>query len=104
MRQVLHGDIIAAARSLREIAPQDRAAAICAMLYHAHSADKFRKRTGAPHRQWGNGSLMAAALPRPKQGEPSLSDLDYLAALQLILLGVLEWKQSRRPKCRRHVA
>jgi len=104
MRQVLHGDIIAAARSLLEIAPQDRAAAICVMLYHAHSADKFRKRTGGSHRQWGNGSLMTAASPRPKQGEPSLSDLDYLAALQLILHAVLEWKRSRRPEFGRHSA
>ncbi len=102
MRQVLHGDLIAAARSLAEIAPQDRAAAVCAMLYHAHSADKFRKRTGVPHRQWGNGSLMMAASPRPKQAEPSLSDLDYLASMQLILQELLEWKRSRRPQFGRH--
>lgn len=104
MRQVLHGDIVAAARSLVEIAPKDRAGALRDMLFHAHSADKFRKRTGVPHRHWGNGSLMAAAFPRPKREEPSLSDLDYLAAMQLILAGLVEWKQSRRPSGRRPLA
>lgn len=104
MRQVLHGDIIAAARCLVEIPPSDRAAAISDMLYHAHTADKVTKRTGAPHKTWGNGSLMAAALPRPKHAEPSLSNLDYLAALHIILDALMAWRQSRRASIQRHPA
>lgn len=101
MRQVLLGDIIAAARALLEIPPSDRAAAIKTMLYLAHSADKFRKRTGRPHKQWGNGSLMAA-VPKPKFHEPYLSSVNYLCALQLVLAALTEWKRGHDPSLRRY--
>lgn len=104
MRQVLMGDVIAAARSLLEVPPSERRAAISKMLYHAHIADKVMKRTGSPHRKWGNDSLMAAAFPKPKQGEPFLSNLDYLYAMRLILEQLIAWKQARQPSIRRHDA
>lgn len=102
MRQVLHGDIIAAARSLLEISPPERAAAVSAMLYRAHSADKVMKRTGMPHKIWGNGSLLAAAGPKPTQAEPFPSDINYLCALQSILAALIEWKRGRGLSQRRH--
>lgn len=103
MRQLLHGDIIAAARSLVEIPSPERAAAISAMLYHAHVADKIMKRTGMPHKTWGNGSLLAAAMPKSKRWEPFVGDMDYLCAMQLILKALIDWKRDRQPSHRRYV-
>lgn len=84
MRQILIGDIIAAARTLLELPGEKREEHLREMLYHARIADKVRKRTGKPHRDWGNGSLMAAAFPRPSCPEPVLSNRDYLMALRLV--------------------
>jgi hypothetical protein len=104
MRQVLLGDVVAAARSVLELSPPERAAAVSKMIDNAHIADKVMKRTGLPHKTWGNGSLMAAALPKPKGTEPFLSDLDYLAAIRLILEALAVWKQNQRQSIRRHGA
>jgi hypothetical protein len=101
MRQVLLGDIVAAARAVLDLPPSEQAVAVSTMMDRAHIADKIMKRTGLPHRQWGNGSLMAAAGPRPQKPEPFLSDLDYLAALRLILQALATWKQNQRRSIRR---
>ncbi|WP_050525248.1 hypothetical protein [Pseudorhodobacter ferrugineus] len=98
----MHGDIIAAARALVEIPSPERAAAISAMFYRAHSADKIMKHTGMPHQAWGNGSLLAATQPRPNLPEPSLSNMDYLRALQQILTALIDWKCERDPSLRRY--
>lgn len=104
MRQVLIGDIIAAARSLLEVPPCERTVAAAAMLYRAHVADKVTKRTGLPHKTWGNGSLMAAALPRPNRAEPFLTDAAYLEAVHFMLGHVIAWKRANRALIRRHGA
>lgn len=95
MRQVFLGDVVAAARSLLELPPPERAAATVSMINHAHIADKVMKRTGVPHKRWGNGSLMAAAFPKPTVAEPFLSDLAYLTAIRLILASLATWKQQQ---------
>lgn len=92
MRQVLLGDVVAAARALMDLPPSERAAAIARMIDQAHCADKFTKRTGRPHKCWGNGSLMAAAVPKPKTREPFLSDPAYIQAMQQCLAALLAWK------------
>lgn len=102
MRQILHGDIIAAARSLLRVPLPERAAAVSAMLYQAHSADKVMKRTGRPHKKWGNGSLLSAAGPLPKRAEPFAGDVDYLCAMQIILAALIDWRNDCRPSRRRY--
>lgn len=94
MRQILIGDVIAAARSMLELPNPERAGAVSKMLYRAHIADKVMKRTGLPHKAWGNGSLMAAVSPKPKQAEPFLNDPDYLEALRSTLEQVIAWKKG----------
>ena len=93
MRQVLIGDIIAAARSLLELPEECRKDRLREMLYRAQVADKVRKRTGKAHRLWGNGSLMAAAFPKPTRPEPFLSDPDYLDVFRMVAEGLLSQKR-----------
>lgn len=94
MRPILMGDIIAAARVLLEHPVEEREAHAAAMIYHARIADKVRKRTGRPHRLWGNGSLMAAARLKPTQPEPFAGSPDYLAALMVVTKALLEDKRQ----------
>lgn len=102
MRQVMLGDVVAAARSLLEVPPSERAAAISLMIDRAHIADKIMKRIGLPHKDWGNGSLMAAALPKPTTSEPFLDDLDYLEAMKLSFAALVSWKHRQANSIRRH--
>ena len=96
------GDIIAVARSVMRLPHTDRAQAILTILDQAHIADKVTKRTGRPHRFWGNGSLLAASNPRPDKAEPYAGDTDYLEALRETLVQVLLWKG--KTSHRRHKA
>jgi hypothetical protein len=100
MRQILVGDIIAAARSLLDVPPSKRANTLSEILFQAHAADKITKRTGMPHKTWGNGSLMAAAAA--KQSEPFLSDPAFLDVLRLTVDGLIAWKHANQASHRRH--
>ena len=56
------------------------------LIWQAGVADKYRRRLGKPHADWGNGSLMAVAQGEAKSGnEPFLSDLRFLQALSCVL-------------------
>ena len=85
MRAVLMGDVIAAARALLAFEPVERQALLVRMIDQAEQADRYRKRLGRAHPNWGNGSLMAAASRWPQAPEPFLSDPDYLDCLQMVL-------------------
>lgn len=89
------GDIIAAARALRNVPPSMQPAAVNALFYRAHLADKVMKRTGLPHSAWGNGSLLACAATPAPMPEPFPSDLEYLGALRLVIEGLIAWKKAQ---------
>ncbi len=90
MRQILLGDVTAAARALVTAPPGDRARLIRLWLDQAHMAHAFHKRIGRPHPLWGNGSLMARALAAGPRAEPLPSDPDYLSALRLVIEALLD--------------
>ncbi len=90
MRQILHGDVVAAARVLRAVPEAARPGLIARLLDEAHWADLYRKRTGRAHPVWGDGSLMTAALRRAPPPEPTLSDGRYCSCLVQVLQAVLE--------------
>ncbi len=92
MRSVLIGDIVAAARVLLAAPPQENAKHLALMFDRAHVAHKVSKHLGRPHPQWGNGSLMAVAHQLPQRREPFVSDPAYLAALQLVIGGLIAWR------------
>lgn len=84
MRPVLHGDVTAAGRALLAVAPVARPQLLSRMLCEADAADMFRRETGRAHPLWGGGSLMAAAMARPRAPEPFLDDPEYAACLALV--------------------
>lgn len=57
MRQVLLGDILAAARALALIDPPARQPHLNLWLDQAHAAHKYMKRYARPHPTWGLGSI-----------------------------------------------
>ena len=93
MREVHLSDLVAAARVLLAVPARDR---VCAqLLIEAHCADKFVKRLGRPHSEWGNGTLMAAARARLMTPERSFSDAEYTDCFMKSLRGL---EQHRRAK------
>ncbi|MBB4022054.1 MULTISPECIES: DUF7742 family protein [Actibacterium] len=96
MRPVLHGDVVAAARALLPLPDCARAAALRGMLARAAAADAYRKRFGRAHRAWGNGSLMAVALPRVRGAEPFLDDAEYCRCLALVFETLAAWRAENR--------
>lgn len=89
MRQILHGDLTAAARVLRTVAPAAREGLLLRMIAEAEVADRYRRRLGRVHPRFGDGSLMAAALRRRPRPEPFLSDSDYLCCLGQVIAALL---------------
>jgi hypothetical protein len=85
MRRVLHGDLVAMARHLLTLPPDQRPAACARALDQADAADRFRKRLGRAHPRWGNGTLMARARSIALPREPALCDPAYAACLILVL-------------------
>jgi len=77
----MHGDVVAAARVLRELPPNDRPSALKRMVQHAEYADRHRLATGRLHPFWGDGSLMTVALAANPGPEPRLDDTDYCRCL-----------------------
>jgi hypothetical protein len=71
------------------------------MIEEAHIADRYTRRIGRQHRDWGNGTLMASARMRPLADEPSLGDIEYCRCLEMVFHELLEWRVSRRGRMNR---
>lgn len=93
MRPIQHGDLTAAARALLPVPIARRARTIQTLLHQAEAADRFRKKLGRVHPNWGNGTLMAAALAQTVPNEPRLDDPDYLNCQAHVIAALI----SRRP-------
>lgn len=101
MRPVLHGDVTAAARALLMVPDAAREALCRRMIEEADFADRYARRMGRPHRDWGNGTLMAAARARPLADEPPLVEERYCRCLETVFRLLLEWRTARRMKVAR---
>ena len=84
MRPIFHGDVVAAARTLYEVEDSLRDRTLDSLLIDARNGDSYRKRTGQAHPEWGDGSLMSAALLRRPRAEPPLSDTRYCQCLAAV--------------------
>ena len=93
MRPVGHGDVSAAACVLLRAAHADRPRLLGRMLAEAETADAYRREVGRLHPLWGNGSLMGAALGRPRAPEPFLDDPDYAACMALVFEALVQRHQ-----------
>lgn len=90
MRRVLHGDVVAAACALRAVAPAARPGLIRHMIDEAEMADAYRLATGRAHPLWGTGSLMSAAMARPRAREPYLDEPDYAACMVAVYEALID--------------
>jgi len=89
MRPVLHGDVVAAARALRAVPAAQRPRLVRRIIAAAEFADRYRRRVGRAHPDFGGGSLMAAAGAWPRRPEPLLDDPDYLGCLACVIEALL---------------
>ncbi|MCP3969402.1 MAG: hypothetical protein GY717_03620 [Rhodobacteraceae bacterium] len=96
MRPVLHGDVVAAARVLYRMPIRLRPDAMKRMLCQASMADRYRLVTGRLHPEWGDGSLMVAALAKAPPPEPRLDDRDYCGCMAMVFEALVEWLHPRR--------
>lgn len=85
MRPVSFADIEVAVRVLICVPPQARAKAMADLLDRADVADRYRKRVGRRHPQFGSGTLMSAAQNQPVASRPAFLDKDAHDALFCII-------------------
>jgi len=90
MRPVLHSDLIFAARALMALPSCARATAADHLIARADAADRYRRRFGRAHADWGNGTLMALACKTTLPPEPSLRDPAYTACLAAVLAALAD--------------
>lgn len=94
MHLLLLGDLIAGARVILAVPPQVRAGVVEKLLAQAHAAHLYQKRFARPHPLWGNGSLMGRANKETQIPEPFADDVDYLAALVVVINITLDHKRQ----------
>lgn len=95
MRQMLYGDLSAAARVLLLVPQSDRKDMCRQLLLEAEMADRYVKRFGRFHTRCGNGSLLAAARRHPMLAEPSFSDPLFCATMMTVLTAFLDHKREK---------
>lgn len=93
MRRVLVGDLLAFAGWLRDLPQETWRSEASTALDRIHAADKFRKRFGVIHPEWGDGSMIAYVLSN--QAAPSLVNVSTegnMAALQATIEQLRAWR------------
>lgn len=96
MRRVLAGDVQAAAGALMAWPASSRSEVLRGWLIRATAADRYRKRFGRAHPDWGNGTLMSLVRRGRHPPEPSLGDMEYLRCCAVVLDGLVAWRCSRQ--------
>jgi len=96
VRPVISADLTAAARVLVPTPDEARPAVMRLLIAQAEAADRYRKRFGRAHPEWGNGTLMAAALAHGRSSGRSTSmpvqgvlDRSYLMCQKIVLDSLL---------------
>lgn len=102
MRPILAGDIFALANRLSQLPLADRYPTCARLLEETEWADKFRKKRGALHPQWGNGSLMGriGVSSRQVSSSPAFQSPDFRASVVIALRSLEDWKRCKhRREC-----
>ncbi|WP_442345827.1 DUF7742 family protein [Flavimaricola marinus] len=92
MRPVLPSDLDACARALMQGPACERAIKADGILHAADLADRFRKRTGRLHPDFGDGSLGAAAWRAGQVPRPPRCDSSYCECLTMMLERLSNWR------------
>lgn len=101
MRPVLAGDVFALAQLLRTKRVSNRSGFCRQILSEADHADKYRKRLGRLHGDWGNGSLMGRALTEKKVDRRCCADFqseEFCANLSIVLEELAAFREYKRSK------
>lgn len=85
MRAVQLADIEAAARVLLKRDRCERNTTMASLCNHARIADRYRKRLGVPHPDFGTGTLMSAAAGFQAAPRPPRCNLDYLECIGIVV-------------------
>ena len=84
MRPIYLSDLEAVTRALCDVPPHKQAALADTIIHRASVADRYRKRLGRNHPQFGSGTLTSAIPdPSPSAG-PACCDPLFLTVLQVI--------------------
>ncbi|MGJ8618206.1 MAG: DUF7742 family protein [Sulfitobacter sp.] len=102
MRSVYFSDLSVAARALLSVPPDHRENLCMQMMWEADWADKYTKRLGKAHLQWGNGTLMAAARTRQLQSERCFSDTEFAMCIGVIIKCLEMHRAAKACKSRLH--
>ncbi len=79
-------DIEAGARAICYVSPCERQAMASELCRRAGLADRYRKRLGRSHPDFGTGTLMSAAARFQQVPRPAQMNRGYLAAVALICM------------------
>ena len=86
MRRILLADLAATAHLLARWPAAERPARLDMLLSQTQAADRFARRFGRPHPDWGDGSLLARALAQGNPPRPE--DHHYWASLSLVAAAI----------------
>lgn len=95
MRQIGLSDLYHAARAVLSVPPPQREACCDLLLWRAHVADKYIKRLGKFHPEWGNGSVRSAALGMSVHGEMPQGSAELCAGVQIVLKAVARRQKAK---------
>jgi hypothetical protein len=96
MRPILINDLTSAARALLFVQPVVRGDLAAHLLQNADVGDRYTRRLGWAHAEFGDGTLSAAARKRPLANEPTLDDFAYCECLALVLQQLMALRVERR--------
>ena len=94
MRAARLDEVLRAAGCLKTLPDASQPGQAAQWITDCHFADKYRKRLGKNHAEWGNGSLLARVGPTCILGQTDLGDPDYLQAVITILSALLAWQTN----------
>lgn len=94
MRAVQLADIEAAVHVLLAQPSSHRAQTMMLLCERASIADRYRKRLRRPHREFGTGTLMSAAVAFNRVRRSSYLSSDYMSCLQLVAQTLTSCRQD----------
>lgn len=102
---LLYGDVSCAARAILNVAQDARPQAATALLEQTEMAVQYVRQYGAPHPEYGNGTLMGTARQSDLTAEPTYSNLEYCKAVIVVLqaiVGRYEQQPNQEQDCNWH--
>ncbi len=94
MRAARLDEVLRVAGCLKTLPLVTQPAQAAQWITDCHFADKYRKRLGKNHAEWGNGSLLARVGPTCISDQANLGDHDFLQALITILSALRTWQTN----------